>query len=98
MAARNWAAAVDTDGIAAASGDEARKAYRNLAGELWQRTYAIPLYRLWARLFRRWVPSPREIQLAAQGLVGLSNSTFGDRTRGEHADWVRTGLRLWRHE
>lgn len=82
------------DLVAAATEQDARVAYRNLSGELWQRMYGIPGYKLWAKIFPRWVRSPDEIEVAAHALIGLSNSRIGDQTRVDHAESVCTGLRL----
>jgi hypothetical protein len=51
--------------------EEARCELRSLAGELWQRTNAIPFYGPIPRACR-WVPSWPEIEKAASGLIGLS--------------------------
>lgn len=74
--------------------DEARRELRSLAGHLWQRTYAIPLYGPLSRVCW-WMPTREEIPKASGALIGLSNSMSGATGRYEYVADVRKGLHLY---
>lgn len=67
--------------VSAATSQQAREAFRSLAGRLHQRMHAIPFYELWA--FFRMVPPRQDVNKAASNLIGFSNS-FGARLEGRH--------------
>jgi hypothetical protein len=74
--------------------DEARRELRSLAGELWQRTYAIPLYCPISRICW-WIPTCEEVREAASGLTGLSNSMSELGGRQVHIDAIIKALHLY---
>lgn len=74
--------------------EEARRELRSLAGELWQRTYAIPFYAFICRVCW-WIPTLQEIQDAASGLIGLSNSFSSPHLRSGYVTKIRQGLHLY---
>jgi hypothetical protein len=74
--------------------EEARRELMSLSGELLQRTYAIPGYGLYARLFPR-LASWQEIRDASGHLGGLAKSLDQvGGTRSEHIANIRGALRL----
>lgn len=77
--------------------DEARRELRSLAGELWQRTHAIPFYGPLSRVCW-WIPTHAEIRAASAGLIGMSNSLGGSLERAfsssGYVAQVRQGLHL----
>jgi hypothetical protein len=74
--------------------EEARRELRSLSGELWQRTYAIPLYGPISRVC--WfAPTWQEIREAASGLIGLSNSLGDYRFTGDYIPKIRKGLHIY---
>lgn len=80
-------------------GHEAVTVYRDLASQLWQRSYAIPAPVFWVLSRCRVLPNWDEIRKAASGLTGLSNTVMDSGShdgRDTHANMVRNALRLHR--
>lgn len=74
--------------------EEARRELRSLAGELWQRTYAIPLYGALSRVFRG-LPSRPEIREASGNLIGLSNSLGRTEPGADRVSTIRHALHMY---
>ena len=70
---------------------QASRALRSLASRLRATERTIPFYRFWAGL--RLIPRPADVQVAAAGLVGWSNSLYSGQP-GVHRDKVVAALRL----
>ena len=80
--------------VTTASVEDAKRELMNLSGELWQRSHAIPIYGVFARILPT-VPSWEEIVLASGHLGGLAqNQNEVGGTRREHIAAVRKALRL----
>lgn len=74
--------------------EEAIRTFRSLAGELSQCTYAIPCYSLFVLLHL--IPSRANIQLAAQNLIGMSNSVGHlQNSQADRQGVIRRALRIY---
>ena len=58
---------------------EPHEAFRRLSGQLFVSAYAIPWYGLWAKL--RFLPPRKDVQDAAEQLIGLSNGCLDTSDR-----------------